>query len=195
MAIVGGCHSNFGAFESAPTISGSPNTAILIGDVYSFTPSASDPDGDVLTFSIFNKPNWAMFNSTTGQLSGQVLLGDVGVYDQISIAVSDGSVATSLQDFSITVYESADGSMTLRWIAPTLNTDNTPLMDLAGFNIYFGLSQGIYPNRIRVDNSSINIYVVENLLPNTYYVVATSFNTQEVESSFSNVTVKTVTPN
>ncbi|MDH3545876.1 MAG: fibronectin type III domain-containing protein [Gammaproteobacteria bacterium] len=100
-----------------------------------------------------------------------------------------------MPNFSITVTEIGLGSMTLSWTAPTENTDGTPLTDLAGFNIYYGQSQGSYPNRIRIDNPSIDTYVVGNLLPNTYYAVATSFNTAGIESAYSNVAVKTVPSN
>ena len=185
--------ANPNASNSAPLISGSPSSAILVGDDYSFAPSASDTDGDALTFSTRNLPSWATFDSATGRLSGQVLLGDIGVYDAIRISVSDGAASTSLPDFSITVTQTALGSMTLSWTAPTLNTDGTPLTNLAGYNIYFGPSQGNYPNQIRINNPSISTYLVDNLLPNTYYVVASSFNTLGVESDFSNVAVKTVT--
>ena len=85
--------------------------------------------------------------------------------------------------------------MTLSWAAPTQNTDGTVLTNLAGFNIYFGMSPGHYSNRVRIDNPSISTYVVENLLPDTYYVVATSFNALGIESTFSNVAEKIVTSN
>ena len=178
--------------NNAPTISGAPATAIMIGNMYSFSPSTSDADGDTLTFSIQNLPRWATFDPSTGRVSGQALLGDEGVYDQIKIMVTDGSANTSLPNFSITVTSAALGSMTLSWTAPTLNTDGTPLMDLAGYKIYFGMSQGNYPNSIRIDNPSISTYLVENLLPDTYYVVATSFNALGIESTYSNVAVKSV---
>ena len=56
----------------APTISGSPRTSITAGTFYSFRPTASDLDGDTLTFSIQNKPTWAY--------SGSVLIeGDMAV--------------------------------------------------------------------------------------------------------------------
>jgi len=90
-----------GGANGTPSISGFPKSAIKIGDSYSFTPSASDPDGDPLTFSISRKPQWATFDSATGRLSGQVLLGDVGVYDKVRIAVSDGSGSTSLPEHKI----------------------------------------------------------------------------------------------
>jgi len=77
----------------APTISGTPATAILVdtsysftptasdadNDTYSFTPTASDADNDTLLFSITNKPSWASFDTATGELSGTPLNEDAGV--------------------------------------------------------------------------------------------------------------------
>ena len=188
-----GTKSTTDTSNSAPSIAGSPASAILVGDTYLFRPSASDADGDELTFSISNQPRWANFDSKTGQLTGQILLGDIGVYERIRISVTDGTATASLLDFSITATNSALGSMTLSWAAPIENTDGTPLLDLAGYNLYFGRSRGTYSNQIRIDNPSINIYVVENLLPGTYYIVATSFNAQGDESAYSNEATETVT--
>mgnify|MGYP000573789795 CR=1 FL=1 len=42
--------------NSAPTISGSPAGAVTIGDSYSFSPNASDPDGDALSFTTAQRP-------------------------------------------------------------------------------------------------------------------------------------------
>ncbi len=45
-----------GAANSAPQISGTPSPIVNVGQSYSFTPTASDPNGDTLTFSIQNRP-------------------------------------------------------------------------------------------------------------------------------------------
>ncbi len=92
----------------APQIAGTPGTTITIGSNYSFTPTADDPDGDNLTFSIQNQPGWATFNTSSGRLSGQPGSGDVGTYGNISITVSDGNVSSSLAPFSITVVNPAN---------------------------------------------------------------------------------------
>ena len=178
--------------NSPPTISGNPQTAVMMGDSYSFTPSASDPDGDSLMFSVQSLPGWASFDTTTGRLSGQPSLGNVGVFERIVISVSDGIDTASIPEFSITVSQAALGSMTLSWTPPTENTDGTALTNLAGYRLYYGLSQGNYPNRVIIDTVGLTSYVVDNLVPNTYYVVATSVNSMGVESSYSNVAVKSV---
>ncbi|HZD53679.1 MAG TPA: putative Ig domain-containing protein, partial [Woeseiaceae bacterium] len=160
--------------NSPPVISGSPPPSVAIGQRYSFTPSASDADGDPITFSIQAKPGWASFDSATGRLSGTPAAGDEGPYDGVAITASDGKASDSL-DFSIEVTQLAEGSVTLSWQAPTKNTDGSALTDLAGYKIYYGLARGEYTESIRIDNPGITTYVVENLSPNTWYFVATSF--------------------
>ncbi|MES9991234.1 MAG: putative Ig domain-containing protein [Candidatus Thiodiazotropha sp.] len=89
--------------NTAPVISGSPRTQVAEGDAYSFTPSASDVDGDSLSFSIMNKPSWANFSKSSGKLSGTPGYSAAGTTENIQISVSDGSATASLDAFSITV--------------------------------------------------------------------------------------------
>ena len=178
--------STTGNTNSAPVISGSPQSAITIGQTYTFIPNASDPDGDPLTFSIANCPPWATFDSTTGELTGQTYLGNEGDYTDIVISVNDGQTTTSLRQFSISVTQASLGSATLTLIAPTLNTDGTPFTDLASFKIYYGMMANQYPNDVYINNPGISTYVVENLAPGTYYFVATAINRSGIESDYSN---------
>ena len=180
------------AQNSPPTISGSPQAAVMMGVNYSFTPTASDPDGDTLTFSIQNQPSWSSFNTATGELAGQPSLADVGVFTQIVISVSDGIETASIPGYSITVSQAQLGSMTLSWTPPTTNTDGTALTNLAGYRIYYGSSEGTYPSMIDINTAGLSTIVVENLIPDTYYVVATSINAMGIESSYSNVAIKIV---
>ena len=180
------------AANSAPQITGTPDTNVTVGQNYLFTPTASDVDGDQLTYSIQNRPGWGQFNTSTGALSGSPQSGDVGSYANITISVSDGSLTNSLTGFAITVNQISTGSATLSWIPPTENDDGTPLTDLAGYKIYYGTTPGSYPNQITINNPGIASYVVDNLTSNTWYFVSTSFNSTGVESPFSNVATRTV---
>ena len=56
--------------NSAPSISVQADATVLVGRELKLTPSASDPDGQPLTFSITGQPEWAFFDSTTGTLCG-----------------------------------------------------------------------------------------------------------------------------
>lgn len=171
--------------NGAPTISGVPSSSALMGDTYSFTPSASDPDNDPLTFSIERRPSWLSFNESNGALSGTPTLADIGTYTGIAISVSDGSASASLPQFSVDVVQNADGSITISWTAPTQNEDGSALTDLDAFKIYYGTSPGRYSNQVRIDNAGLTTYVLDNLAPNTYYIVATAINSRGTESRFS----------
>lgn len=180
-----------GASNSPPSISGIPPATVLHGQTYSFEPSASDPDGDSLSFSISNRPRWATFTDGSGELSGTPTIGDVGRYENIRIDVSDGTVAASLPEFSVDVAQNADGSIVVTIQAPTQNVDGTTLTDLAAYNIYYGVSEGDYPNQVRVNNPGIATYMIENLVRGQYYIVATAINGEGIESAFSNYIVRT----
>ncbi|TLX49745.1 hypothetical protein CWC31_14850 [Pseudoalteromonas ruthenica] len=92
--------------NDTPVISGTPAGTAVVDDVYLFTPTASDNDGDALTFSVINLPAWATFNSNSGQLRGLPKEDDIGNYENIIISVSDGSATDSLPAFSISVIAS-----------------------------------------------------------------------------------------
>lgn len=91
------------ARNSPPRIEGTPPTRVTVAATYDFTPIASDPEGQTLTFSIVNRPSWAQFNSTTGRLTGTPTSAHVGTYPNVSISVSDGAARATLPAFSITV--------------------------------------------------------------------------------------------
>jgi len=174
-----------------PGISGNPPQSVNVGATYRFTPAASDPDGDALSFTVTNLPRWASFDSQTGELSGTPQDGDEGTYSGIRITVSDGTSSAALQ-FDIDVSASPLGSVTLSWTAPTENEDGSALTNLAGYRIYRGTTPGNYDETITIDNPSVTTYVVENLAPGTYEFVATAFNVDGRESSFSGSLLVTI---
>jgi putative Ig domain-containing protein len=178
--------------NNAPVISGTPAPTALMNETYAFTPTASDPDNDVLTFSVQNQPRWAQFDSATGALTGTPGPGDVGLYANIVLSVSDGDLLNSLPEFSVGVVQIANGSLALTWTAPFQNEDGSVLLDLAAFKYYYGTSPGIYSDQGVVDNPGITTIIIDNLPPATYYIVATAINNAGVESRFSNETSKQV---
>jgi hypothetical protein len=90
--------------NDAPTINGTPLITVNINQTYIFTPTANDIDGDFLTFGISNKPSWANFDSSTGELSGIPQDSDEGEYSNIIISVLDGhGGSASLSAFTIQV--------------------------------------------------------------------------------------------
>ncbi|MEL7451498.1 MAG: Ig-like domain-containing protein, partial [Pseudomonadota bacterium] len=178
--------------NAAPTISGTPATTVVVGDGYSFTPTAFDADGDSLTFSIANEPAWASFDPGTGALTGTPQAGDTGTTSGIVVSVTDGEDTTALDAFSVTVVQAASGSATISWDPPTQSTDGSPLNDLAGYRVYYGTSPGSYSNQVEANNPGLSSLVVDNLPSGTWYFVTTAFDTAGNESAYSNVASKTI---
>ncbi|MBI5039900.1 MAG: putative Ig domain-containing protein, partial [Gammaproteobacteria bacterium] len=94
--------------NTAPTIGGTPATSVAEDAAYSFQPTASDADGNTLTYGIVNRPAWATFSTTTGRLSGTPTNANVGTTTSIVISVSDGTVSASLPAFNLTVTNTND---------------------------------------------------------------------------------------
>jgi hypothetical protein len=167
---------------------------VTVGDAYSFTPAASDPDGDPLSFTVDAMPGWASFDGGTGTLSGTPQPGDENVYANIVITVTDGELTDSLGPFSIEVTSAgtATGSAALSWTAPTENEDGTTLTDLAGFKVYWGNGSGGYPNSFTIENASVTTYTVDGLSAGTWQFAVTAFNEARVESGFSAPATKVI---
>lgn len=73
---------------------------------------------------------------------------------------------------------------TLSWQAPTTNEDGTPLIDLAGYRVYYGPTPGNYSTSVDVGNVlTKNIDLPPDIL---YYFAVTAYDTGGNESTFSN---------
>ena len=184
---------NFAAGPAAganqiPVLSGIPAGSVITNESYNFQPTASDADGNALVFSIANKPAWANLDTATGRLSGSPTLGDVGMYSNIVISVSDGADTASLGAFSIQVSETVEtGSFTLNWTAPAARSDGTPLSlaDIAGFRVYYSATSKHYRNRIEVAAGSATSITARDIPVGTHYIVMTTYDTGGRESGYS----------
>ena len=176
----------------APTISGSPVVTIDAGSAYYFRPTATDADSTTLAFSIANRPSWATFNTTNGQLSGAPTASQVGSYGSITISVSDGTSTATLPAFAINVVDVSSGGAELSWLPPTQNTDGSTLANLAGYRIAYGTSMNALTQTVQVANVGITRYLIDNLSPGTYYFAVRAYTVDGTESANSNVSTKIV---
>jgi len=176
--------------NTPPTLSGTPADTVLENTFYDFVPQAADADGDELQFAIRNKPSWADFDPTTGALYGTPTAADVGTYSSIRISVNDGTDVDVLPEFTLDVVSTASAAVTLTWQPPTTNIDGTPLVDLAGYRIYYGSDLGNMSNVVELPNPGLTSYVVEELTPSTWYFAATSLNSQGQESALSDPVIR-----
>jgi hypothetical protein len=178
--------------DGPPTIGGTPATSVNVGSAYSFTPTASDPQGHALTFSIQNQPSWANFNTNTGQLSGTPAAADVGTSANIVIGVTNGTSSAALPAFAINVTAITTGSATITWTVPTLNTDGSALVNLAGYHLYYGTSAANLSQTVQITNPSITTYMVGNLAPGTWYFAMVDYTSTGEVSGYSNMGSKTI---
>jgi len=182
------------AANRAPSISGTPATTAYVGKAYSFQPTASDPDGDKLTYKIAKMPGWATFSGATGSLTGTPSSSQIGTYSKIVISVSDGIATRSLPAFSIKVVQATSSSspVTLSWVPPTQNVDGTQLSNLAGYRIHYGQVSGQYDYSVSVGSPSITSATIENLAPARWYFAVTAYNTTGAESALSAIKSKVI---
>jgi len=82
----------------------------------------------------------------------------------------------------------------LTWVAPAEREDNQPisLSEIAGYKIYYGTTQGKYPNSINVNDGSASSYTLNNFTEGTYYFVVTTYDTEGRESQYSSVLTVTI---
>ena len=179
------------AANRAPKISGSPPISVVAGKSYSFTPVASDPDGNTLAFSIANKPSWAAFDTRSGRLSGTPTAANVHTTAGIRIQVTDGKLSAQLPSFDLAVVAAANArSVTLTWLTPTEKADGTPLTNLAGYIVRYGSSPTAYANNVRVNDASLQHYTVEALPAGTWYFAVAAFDAVSGTSANSNQVIR-----
>lgn len=95
-----------------------------------------------------------------------------------------GTAISGTATFALACTAPADTTATLHWVAPTTNTDGTALTDLAGFNIYSGLSAASMAKLAAV-GPTLTSYQAINQPSGTVYFYMTAFNAANVESAKS----------
>ncbi|MEN8177037.1 MAG: putative Ig domain-containing protein [Pseudomonadota bacterium] len=179
-----------------PSISGIPANSVTIGDMYQFLPSANDPDGDILNFSVMNLPAWATFDTTSGVITGTPELNDLGLYEDIIISVSDGSAEDSLNSISIMVDEApiTTGSATLSWTIPTTRTDGSYLdpSEIDGYRIYMGPNEDDVSMIVDLNEGGATGYTVMDLAIGTYVFKVSTYDTNGNEGGLSDPAIKDI---
>jgi hypothetical protein len=83
-------------------------------------------------------------------------------------------------------------NITLSWTPPTTNADGTPLRDLAGYRVYYGLISGNYTQSN--DAGNVTSYTITDLSAgSSYYFAITAYDTSGNQSIASNEISTTIT--
>jgi hypothetical protein len=93
----------------SPVMSPIGNKSVTVGQLLTFTVSATDPDGDSLTYSATNTPAGASFNGTTRTFTWTPVSSQVGSYANVRFVASDGSILDAVY-ITITVNAASPGA-------------------------------------------------------------------------------------
>jgi hypothetical protein len=84
-----------------------------------------------------------------------------------------------------------DGTATVSWEVPTTTTTGTTLKDLAGYRIYYGLSETDLSQAVDA-GVGLQSYVIANLGRGTWYFAVRAVTQLGVESDLSQIVYKTI---
>ena len=91
----------------APTLASIPDQSVNEGDVLSVTPTATDPDGDPLTWSLVNPaPAGMQINPDTGTILWQTAAGMGHTTNRITVQVLDNGIPRLRQSSPLPDYRS-----------------------------------------------------------------------------------------
>ena len=162
------------------------NPSIANGTAEQFTATGTFSDNTTqdMTLSVI----WSSSNTAVAQISNT--LGLNGLATGVGAGTTTITSTSGGVSVTATLTVATTGSATLAWNAPTTNTDGTPLTDLAGYKIHYGTSPGNYTSVIDVGN--VTTYTVANLSSGAYYFTVTSYDSSNIESTYSNEASKII---
>jgi Glucodextranase, domain B len=105
--------------------------------------------------------------------------------NRITVTAEDIAGLTTSKSVTVNRQSGENGSVSLSWTPPTARVDGSPLVNLAGYKIYYGRMSGIYDYEIDVDNPGVSTYVVEDLVPGEWFFALVAYDTEGLESEHS----------
>jgi hypothetical protein len=132
---MGAYEYGLGASNHAPSLDYIGDRTGNEGELLQFTISATDPDGDNLSYSadLSSLPSGASFNDTTATFSWTPAIGEAGTYPGAHFEVSDGELA-DFEDIAITVAVAGNDPPILNPIGTKSVNEDEPLeFTISGF--------------------------------------------------------------
>lgn len=106
-------------------------------------------------------------------------------------------VVTTNRNYVLACTFPADTQAIVSWSAPTINTDGSPLTDLAGYKLYWNTGGEQFVTgpggKIRaISGGTVLTTTVTGLTPGTWYFAVTALKASGTESGISNVASKAI---
>jgi hypothetical protein len=164
-----------------------------VGEAYDWKPTATDEDGDTLSFSVVNLPPWASMDPASGHITGTPGENDVGVYESIAITVGDSKQQSATAPFSITVTgEVGSGVASLQWETPPSKVDGSPLDDLAGYRILYGRTSDDLDKSVLIGNATTTSYEFTSLTNGIWYFAVVAVSSCGLEGPPTTIASKSI---
>jgi hypothetical protein len=177
----------------APSISAAAVESARVGESYDWQPTATDQDGDHLSFSAVNLPPWASIDTTDGRITGTPGENDVGIYESVTVTVADGSHQIASPPFSITVLgDAGSGVASLQWETPSSKVDGSPLDDLAGYRILYGRSSDDLDKSVFIGSASTTSYEFSTLSSGIWYFAVVAVSSCGLEGPPTTIASKSI---
>ena len=174
--------------ENLPPVSNSQFVVTTKEDPVSITLTASDPDNDVLSYSIVIPPVNGSLSGTAPNLTYTPNTNFTGS-DRFTFKVNDGTVDSNTAVVNINVSElpaPTETEIKITWVY------ENPPSDLAGFTIHIGEESGKYDRTINVSKNSNSFIIPDLIKGKTYYFATTAFDIEGNRSIYSGEIIATV---
>jgi uncharacterized membrane protein SirB2 len=108
-----------------------------------------------------------------------------------SLDAQTSEVSTDCYDWPVSAPAST-GVAQLSWNVPTTRTDGSPLYDLAGYRIKYGITPDKLPCLVEIRDPKVTTWKVTGLSPGTWYFAVASLDSGSAESDLSGVVSKRI---
>jgi hypothetical protein len=146
----------------------------------------------VLTWTSTNTTSCAANWTTSDATAGQQTTAALSATTIFSITCSNGAGSTAQGSVTVTVTPVTTGTATLSWVAPTKNTNGTPVTTLTGYVISYGNSASDLTHSVSVGGGSTTTYEVTGLTTGTWYFAVAAVAADGTTSTPSAVGSKTI---